>query len=536
MTRLLLLFSLCFPISAFAQIPETEVESSLDQVTVFLNGAQVHRSASVQLPAGQSNIRFVGLDPDLNSESVQLNAGGLTVLSVTHQRNFLEPTREVAEVEALRERIKEKRDSIAVEQLMQDVYEREELMLAANQSIGGTASGVELGQLESAADFFRRRLTEIKSARLVHARRVEQLESEIQVLESQLQRLSASLQPRPSSEIVVLVDRSSAGSSTFELSYVTRRANWRPVYDLRVEDIARPLMLHYKASIGQSTSEDWENTRLTLSTADPSQRGVKPVVRPQYVRFYSEVEELDTMGGERPEARSEADLSAFANEFNASPPAAEMEYVAVQTRTNTTSIEFEIDTPYTIDSDADPSLVDIAQHEVEAEYEYYAAPARSKDAYLTARLTGWEAYNLLSGSANLFFNNTFVGTSYLDMQNVSDTLDLSLGLDQGLVVKRTRLEEFSKKQFLGGRRTDTAAYEIEIRNTKTVPVHIVIEDQIPLSSDGNIDVSLEEDGGANYREETGILRWELDIPPGSTETMQFRYTIRYPNDRRIFLQ
>ena len=235
------------------------------------------------------------------------------------------------------------------------------------------------------------------------------------------------------------------------------------------------------------------------------------------------------------ESREAMELGGF---MDMAPPPAEpeMDYVAVQTRSNTTTTAFEIEVPYTIASDAEPSLVDIAQHEAEATYEYYVAPALRQDAFLTARMTNWEALNLLSGPANLFFDETFVGETYLDIENVSDTLDLSLGIDQGIVVHRKRMAEFSKKQFLGGRRTDVSAYEIEIRNAKTIPVSIVIEDQIPLSSMSDIDVSLEDAGSAQYIEETGMLRWAVEIPPSTTETMQFRYTIRYPKDRNIVIR
>ena len=501
---------------------------------MFLNGAQIHRTASVRLPAGRSEVRFVGLDPYLNPESIQLNAGGLTVLSVTRHDNFLEPIEETAEVLRLRERIGEKSDSVAAEQVMLEVYEREELMLVANQDLGGTDGGATAGQIESVADFLRNRLREIRTARLSHEKQIKRLKAGIESLQRQLEALMGSMKPAPSSEIAVVVERSSAGTSEFELSYVSRRANWTPMYDFRVEDVDHPLSLHYKASIQQHTSEVWENAKLTLSTADPSQRRVKPQPRPQYVRYYtpapvgrafSKAQMSQRKAGEYDEVVVIADMG----EEESAP----MEYVTVETRSNTTSTEFEIDSPYTIESDADASIIDIVQHDVEGVFEYYAAPALSRDAFLTARVTGWESYNLLSGSANLFFGNTFVGQTYLDMQNVSDTLDLSLGIDQGIIVKRTQQEDFTKKRFLGGRRTDVSAYEIEIRNNKAVPIRIVIEDQIPLSSDGSIEVSLEDDGGAHHIRETGVLRWEKEIPPATTETMQFQYEVRYPRDRQV---
>ena len=521
-------------LSVRAQPAALDVESALERVTVFLNGAQVQRTAAVRLPAGRSTVRFVKLDPELNPQSIQLNAPGMTVLSVTHSINYLDPAPATAEATQLREQIEAGNDSIALEQSMVEVYEREESMLVANQSIGGTAAGVDPVLLEVAANFFRQRMTEVKQARLAHLKRIDALKEEVQKLEQQLQRLAGDLQPVPSSEISVLVDRSAAGTSAFELRYVTRRASWQPLYDVRVADTAHPLALHYRAAVRQWTPEDWENMRLTLSTADPNRRGVRPQIAPQYARYFEDLA-LIRQTRDRHVALDEVVVTAEAPK-NAPVEAGAAGYLTVETRSNTTSTEFEIQEPSTIAANADPSVVDIAQHQVDAAYEYYTAPALSPAAYLTARITDWEALELVSGSANLFFNDTFVGRTYLDMDTVSDTLDLSLGPDPEIVVRRRRVEEFSKRQFLGGRRTDTAAFEIELRNTKSVPVTIVVEDQIPLSSDSGIQVSLEDAGGATHTESTGILRWEKTIPPAATETLHFAYTIRYPRDRRIVIR
>jgi uncharacterized protein (TIGR02231 family) len=157
--------------------------------------------------------------------------------------------------------------------------------------------------------------------------------------------------------------------------------------------------------------------------------------------------------------------------------------VPVQQNVNTTTVEFEIELPYTIPPDGKPYGVKIDEHTVPASYEYYCAPKLDPDAFLTARVTDWEDYHLLSGETNLFFEGTFVGKSFLDVASVSDTLVVSLGRDEGVVVERTKLKAFSKRQLLGTRRTASLAFEIEVRDNKGVPVRVVIEDQVPLSTD-----------------------------------------------------
>jgi uncharacterized protein (TIGR02231 family) len=58
------------------------------------------------------------------------------------------------------------------------------------------------------------------------------------------------------------------------LPTVVSGASWTPLYDLRAKISTSPkepstVSLHYRASISQSTGEDWSNVSLTLSTASP---------------------------------------------------------------------------------------------------------------------------------------------------------------------------------------------------------------------------------------------------------------------------
>ena len=625
----ILLVLLFISAPARAQQDPIDVASDVENVTVFMQGAQVFRTASVSLPVGKSVLRIERLDPALNPESIQFNAGdALTVLSVSHNRNYLEPkivSEESARIENI---IKIKSDSVRWEESMIRVFDHEEAMLLANQSIGGSANGVELERLESATNFFRERLMEIARGKLAHRERIELLNKEIQALRQQLQAFIAERQPVFVSELFVTVQAPSAGRYDLTLNYLTRSASWRPLYDLRVTDIDSPLDLQYKAEIEQFTGEDWEDAQLVLSTADPTRGTIKPALQTRRVGFYNRRMqtrrtrsnsfsraipgarvsnptvvrgrvtsesgdplqganvivaessngvttdrygnyELELPAGSRTlrvsyvgfglvQAPITSDYIDFilvedmlgldelvvTSQKAAGMPAADMAFEAeesianmpappVQTRSNTTSIEFDIVEPYTIKSDDAPTLVDIAQHALDPVYEYYTAPVASEKAFLSARLTGWESLNLLSGTSNLFFNSTFLGQTFLDMENVSDTLDLSLGIDQGIVIDRKREEEFTKKQLLGNRKTDIYGFEIEVRNNKTVPVSIVIEDQIPVSSDNNISVELEEEGGAMFDEETGILKWVEVIEPASSITLNFRYSIRYPKGRTV---
>ena len=200
-----------------------------------------------------------------------------------------------------------------------------------------------------------------------------------------------------------------------------------------------------------------------------------------------------------------------------------------------TTVEFEIATPYTIPSDGKQYTVQVKDYELPAYYEYYCAPKLDPDAFLTAQVTGWEALNLLSGEANLFFEGTFLGKSMLDVQVVEDTLDISLGRDKGVVVERKKQKDYSKKQFIGNKKTDYRSWDISIRNKKKQSINLILEDQFPLTTNSDIEVKQETSGGAELDDDTGVLRWKMTLAKNETKAVNFKYSVKYPKKRSVVL-
>ncbi len=202
----------------------------------------------------------------------------------------------------------------------------------------------------------------------------------------------------------------------------------------------------------------------------------------------------------------------------------------VQTSLNT---EFDIALPYTVSSSNKPTLVDIRNYEMKADYQYAVAPKLDQDAFLLARATGWEEFSLLPGEANIFFEGTFVGQSYIDPNTIKDTLSISLGRDKRIVVKREKLKDFTTRKAIGASQRDSYAYEISVRNTKNEPIKIAVEDQVPVSQNSQIEVTVSDVGGAKYTKPTGKLTWELSLQPGETKKVVYKFDVKYPKDKQV---
>lgn len=201
-----------------------------------------------------------------------------------------------------------------------------------------------------------------------------------------------------------------------------------------------------------------------------------------------------------------------------------------------TSFEFAISVPYTIPSDGKNHQVGVKEQELVSSYKYFCIPKLDVDAFLFAQVTGWEGLNLLAGPAFIYFEGTYVGESLLDLAGVNDTLDISLGRDKGVTVQRTKRKDYSQRQVVGSKRTESVGWEISVRNNKAQPIELVISDQFPVAVRSEIEVKLDDNGGASVNTEKGFLTWKERVEPRTSKQLRFGYSVKVPKDRMVVLE
>ena len=201
-----------------------------------------------------------------------------------------------------------------------------------------------------------------------------------------------------------------------------------------------------------------------------------------------------------------------------------------------TTFEFEVDEPYSIKSTGQRELIDLVEYNVNTQFDYFSVPKMLPSAFLTARLTDWESFNFLSGEASLFFEGKFIGKTVLDVQDARDTLTLSLGMDKSVVVQREKMKNYNTKAFIGSTQKELKAFKISVKNNKSTPVEIVVEDQVPLSTTEDIKVEIIEKSNAEYNAETGKLKWKLTLKPGEHINLDLQYEVKYPKNQVLALE
>lgn len=602
------------------------IESKIEKVTVFMEGAQVERHAKVNLPAaGKYELVFTDISPAVEDQSIQVKAdGNITVLSVIQQQNFLKEQQKQEEIKELEQQKESQTEKLSLQRNIQNVYKQEETMLLKNQQIGGANNGLKAADLKEAADFQRGRLTEVYQKQMETDRLIKKMEADLSKINRQLFELNQKADIS-TSEIHVTVTTKEIITSNFSITYLVKQAGWYPTYDIRVKDINSPINLQYKANVYQQSGEDWKDIKLFLSTGNPNENGTKPVISNWYLKYgfamqpksntiqsdYTAHTITGVVTDERGESlpgvsvRLKGTRTGVAADNNgqfrilAKPGDVlvvsgaglepmetvvsnsstvqiatkrtvltgtevvvtsmgqasgdwittgygggnnrsykkKKEETAITTTTTyqPTTALYEIKEPYTILNDGKTYMAEIDGYEVTAQYEYYAAPKIVPDAYLTAKIVDWQELNLLPGDANLFFEGTFLGKSLLDVSTAGDTLNISLGKDKGVSVKRTLLKDFSSKRFIGSNKTDTRQYEIAIRNNKQQPISIIVEDQFPISTQKEIEVQDRKYEGAKLDDDTQKITWQMNVDPKKESKVNFRYEVKYPKEKILKL-
>jgi uncharacterized protein (TIGR02231 family) len=518
--------------NAFAQ-QEKKVDSKITNVTVFLNKAQIAREIKTRIEAGKTTLVITGLSSQVDKQSLQVaGKGNFIILGLSHQQNFLNEFNVPKSLQALRDSLELIQQQLAIENSQKEILRKEEQMLLSNQKIGGTTQNLTVSELKAMADFYRTRLGDIVVSQMKLDQKIKKLSEAASKLQRQVAEQN-DLYSRNTSEVLISLSADASTSVDLDLNYVVNNAGWEAVYDLRAIDTKSPVQLNYKANVYQATGENWNNVKLKLSTANPSLGGLKPELQTWYLDFYHPQYYRADKGKAYKKMPSQA--PSMAGEIEAAPAKEEAQTVDQYTSTIQTSLntEFSIGLPYTILSSSKPTVVDIRNHEVKASYLYSTAPKLDKDAFLIANATGWEEFSLLPGLANVFFEGTFVGTTYIDPNSTKDTLQISLGRDKRIVVMRQKLKDFTSKKLIGTSRKESYAYEISIRNTKNEPVQIKVEDQIPVSSNSQIEVTVLDVGGANHKKDTGKLLWEMNLQPNETKKVVYKFEVKYPKDKSI---
>jgi uncharacterized protein (TIGR02231 family) len=336
-------------------------------------------------------------------------------------------------------------------------------------------------------------------------------------------------------KLVLQVMNEVAGNVNLDINYITNAATWNPFYDLRVESVKDPINMMYKAQVSQNSGIDWKKVKLTLSSGNPNQNNQAPLLSSWFLRYgYEDAYKDNNVENKLQERVSGLELNeVVVSSAYGIKKDKQVRSINATDNENQLNVSFDIDIPYDILSNGKAHSVALKEIKLPATYKYYAAPRVDKEAFLLAEINDYSKYNLLSGEANIIFEGLYVGKTNINPNQTADTLNLSMGRDKKISIKREKVVDKSGTKFLSSYKEQTFTYDLTVRNNKKEEVQMLLKDQYPLSTDKDITIEVLDDGNAKVNTETGIMTWELKLAPNETKKIRISYKVKYPKDKVI---
>lgn len=520
-----------------AQAAQEKQTSKLESVTIYTNGAQVKRTKTVTLKPGEQTVTFTGFSPYMDTKSLQVKANGkLTVLGVSHRRAIADSLSQANKLNQAEQAVANVDRKIRLVKDEMQVIEAQVDLVKANCSVVGRTVATPLANIKELNNYHAQELLTLK-------KRTQTLTDELKDLEKEQTRTQKTLdslrrvRPKEVMDIDVKVSAAQAAQASFNISYYVTNASWYPSYDVYSTGINQPMDLSYKVNIVQNTKEDWQQAKITLSSANPNRSNTAPVLGTYWLDFEKPVVVS------RPSRKSAKGLAKTAEEPMLDMAVQVEEYmeeesdlVEVHQQQSHFGYEFTIGQPLSLPSSTKATATEIARYKLPAIYQYKAYPKKDKEAFLVAEATDWQKLNLLEGEANVFFDNSYVGKSRLNTSSATDTLLFSLGRDSNIRVERTKVNEKSTRRFLGSSQEQTVTWSIKVTNTRREAVSLNVYDQTPIARNSDINVTIEELSGAQRDKDTGIVTWKLDLKPGEKRELLLQYKVKYPKNERLVIE
>lgn len=526
-------WSLC--ISAFSQSDTITTKATLTHARVYYGfGAELEHKARPSLLKGLQVLVIddVALQPDL--ATLQLNCGEHAGILSWQHRIFYKPVKPSVKkvndsIPLLQREIAETENEIVIKE---DMIRRVSALID-NNFVSPDKKNISSEELIKLTEYYTRKVAEAKRSVFTLNQKKNNLHALLAVLTSldaANNTVPANEEDTPTGQLIVAIMSDVAGPANIGISYYTANAGWVPAYDMRIKSLDNTFNIVYKATLSQTTGLSWKNTHLSLATQNPLRTSGMPVINPIYLREF--VPQLYSV---MEKSSSVKELPQFADAGGRTEQAIVPTNVSAYTTLSESmlNINYDIALPYTIPADGKPYNINIMERPVTARFAHYSIPKIDRDVHFVANIARWDSLDLLPGDANIILDNTYIGKTFINPAQASDTMLLSLGKDKRIAVTRSEVNELTTTHVKGDTKTSVYVYEIVMRNNKKQKVEVKLRDQYPLTREKEVDIKLLKNGGAIVDEDTGILTWELVLEPGEVRKVRFSYQVKHNVSKKI---
>ena len=533
-------------------------KAKLNEATVYTSGVQLRSSLDYNALKGLNEIIVEGISLSIDPQTVQVSATGNAIILDSKYSVFY-PTKSIQEnnvaTTQLKRGIKLLNDSIEskgyeLRRINESiaVYKEAKSILHNNGMVknkGKVNDSIDL--LKEIIEFYavkmnkmNEKILDLSKHKNSSQKGLNQMKQRLGILNEKLRKLGQSgIKQDPVPRITISLIAEGNTSGEISLSYLSKNAGWTPLYDIRSKSSEGKIFMNYKAQVHQTTGLDWKNIKLNISTNNPYANKTKPELNPWYIGYKNYRKELNVRSDNNQLYKMTTAPSRAITNMGYSYKSENIEDEAINANEFTTltqqltAAEFKIDLPYNIISNGEKHMVLVQKSELETNFKYYAVPKLDASVYLVAEMLKIDELQLIPSKANIFFDGTYVGETFIDPTTMNDTLYLSLGKDPNIAISRKLISSKCKEKIIGDKIEKHLAYSIEIKNMKSSQVEVVIQDQIPITNNSDIIIDKINAGKGKLKARTGLIEWKTILKSREQKTYDFDYRIKFNKDKQI---
>lgn len=511
-------------------------------VRLYLTGGEVQSRVRFKCEAGANRFRVVHVAKSLSASSVRIATSGdaFSVMSSSFDPSF-ELSDSMMQAPpayaALERKAEALRELIAADREEETAIAAGLEVLKSNRALPSQEGSSSADQLQRFCDVHLGMTRDLQGRqRAVRARR-EGREEELRGLEKQLADYDIVPGKRvPSLDVTVYA--ATAGECVLEVTYLTDRLRWSPMYEIVSSTSGEPLEFRLRGLVTQRSGLDLSQVAVELVYGEAM--GEESVLDPgvQLLTLATAVRPVRRgLGGGAYEPEMMMVRSVSYDAAVESNGASELKQESFEYRdggsvtqvSNALRKHYRVDRRYDLPSGDQPLVIPLGITRVPAEYEYCGWPSFRESAYLEARISNAQGYDLLPAEAKVIHQNSLVGETYIDPFSQEGPLKLSLGSDARISLRRDRVKDMLDRNLVGTQRERVVEYELVVRNNQDGGVWVVVEDRVPVSGDDRVRVELYEVSGADHDRDRGRLSWTFELPSGSERRVRVGYRVRYPS-------
>ena len=514
---------------------DLEVTAIIDNVTVFLAGAEVTRVGTVTVPAGEHRLIISDLPARIDPARLRLTLGNSDIRLGNLQ---LEELHEGNLVGIEEQRLQDELDDLLFDR--QGIADEIESANTQLRLLDSLASGAVGGQQASLSGSELTALLETMASSSNQARQVIRdanlrLRDTDRVIEQKRFELSQVATRQRSQQVVTAtVEVDNPVSTEVSLTYPVNGASWTWLYEARLDTESRYLELQRKVSVTQTTGENWDNVEINITTARPNQNTQTPQLNSLLVDLYRPpIISLDRARAAQSAADDNLNLvleeaATFGGIVKSSASVIASQYL----------VNFQIPGRVSIEANSQPQILPIDQRGIEVDLVTRVVPELDSSAYLEARFILEDTVPMQGGVMQLYRDGAFIGrrrvAGFLPQEEVS----LPFGQDERVRVE-IRAEQQESREGGTFRRSavDDHRVRYELTSFHGQPIELEILARVPVSQNQAIEVEA-GDEATPYDEENlegnrGVVLWRRQAQPNQTIEIKHYYSVTYPRDDRL---